>query len=55
MGGYVPIIYDSAIKGFTINIPDKLILNSILSNPLVDFVERLVETDLLVPKNIKSI
>jgi subtilisin len=39
MGGHVPFVYDSAIKGFTINIPDKLVLNSILSNPLVDFVE----------------
>ena len=33
MGGHVPFVYDSAIKGFTINIPDKLVLNSILSNP----------------------
>ncbi|MGB6532626.1 MAG: S8 family peptidase, partial [Candidatus Nitrosopolaris sp.] len=39
MGAHVPFVYDSAIKGFTINIPNKLVLNSILSNPLVDFVE----------------
>jgi subtilisin len=39
MGAHVPFVYDSAIKGFTINIPNKLVLNSILSNPAVDYVE----------------
>jgi subtilisin len=39
MGAHVPFVYDSAIKGFTINISNKLVLNSILSNPSVDYVE----------------
>ena len=39
MGAHVPFVYDSAIKGFTIKIPNKLVLDSILSNPLVDYVE----------------
>lgn len=39
LGAHVPFVYDSAIKGFTINIPNKLVLNSILSNPSVDYVE----------------
>ncbi len=39
MGAHVPFVYDSAIKGFTIKIPNKLVLDSILSNPSVDYVE----------------
>ena len=39
MGGIVPFVYNNAIKGFAIKIPNKLVLNSILSNPSVDFVE----------------
>lgn len=38
-GGIVPFVYNNAIKGFAIKIANKLVLNSILSNPSVDFVE----------------
>ena len=38
-GALVPFVYNNAIKGFTIKIPNNLVLNSILSNPSVDFVE----------------
>ena len=38
-GGIVPFVYTNAIKGFAIKIANKLVLNSILSNPSVDFVE----------------
>ena len=38
-GAIVPFVYNNAIKGFAIKIPNKLVLNSILSNPEVDFVE----------------
>jgi subtilisin len=38
-GALVPFVYNNAIKGFAIKIANKLVLNSILSNPSVDFVE----------------
>lgn len=38
-GAIVPFVYNNAIKGFAVKIPNKLLLNSILSNPEVDFVE----------------
>jgi subtilisin len=38
-GALVPFVYSNAIKGFAIKIANKLELNAILSNPLVDFVE----------------
>jgi subtilisin family serine protease len=38
-GALVPFVYNNAIKGFAITIANKLVLNSILSNPSVDFVE----------------
>ena len=38
-GAIVPFVYNNAIKGFAIKIANKLVLNSILSNPSVDFVE----------------
>lgn len=38
-GANIPFVYNTAIRGFTIKIPNKLALDSILSNPSVDFVE----------------
>ncbi|HET7147607.1 MAG TPA: S8 family serine peptidase [Candidatus Nitrosopolaris sp.] len=38
-GGIVQFVYNNAIKGFAIKIANKLVLNSILSNPSVEFVE----------------
>ena len=38
-GALVPFVYNNAIKGFAITIANKLVLNAILSNPSVDFVE----------------
>ena len=38
-GAIVPFVYNNAIKGFAIRIPNKFVLNSILSNPEVNFVE----------------
>lgn len=38
-GAVVPFVYNSAIKGFAIKIPNGQVLNSILANPSVDFVE----------------
>jgi len=38
-GATVPFIYNNAIKGFAMTVPNKLVLNSILLNPEVNFVE----------------
>lgn len=38
-GAVVSFIYNSAIKGFAIKVPNGQVLNSILANPAVDFVE----------------
>lgn len=38
-GAIVPFVYYHAIKGFAIKVPNRLVLNSILKDPSVDFVE----------------
>ncbi len=38
-GAIVPFVYSHAIKGFAIKVPNNLVLNSILKDPSVDFVE----------------
>ena len=38
-GAIVPFVYYHAIKGFTMKIPNRLALNSVLKDPSVDFVE----------------
>jgi subtilisin len=48
-GALVPFVYNNAIKGFAITIPNKLVLNAILSNPSVDFVEPDVKVQAFSP------
>lgn len=38
-GANVPFVYYHAIKGFAMKVPNRLVLNSILKDPSVDFVE----------------
>ncbi len=48
-GALVPFVYNNAIKGFAITIANKLVLNAILSNPSVDFVEPDVKVQAFSP------